>query len=807
MIKPLSLWGKLFFVLVNLVGGGLFLFAFARVALRPDTPLPWGYIALFLMTLATGLASVKIPGINSLVSLADTFVFTTVLFYGPVPAALLAGTDGFLSTRRHTGRLLSAFSSLSVMSISVLTAGLVYQRLLRIFWRAETGVPAFEELLIPVSAMALIHFVLNSGLVAALTAFARRMSVYRTWSENYLWTSLTFFSGAFAAAIAYLCIQRLGPAAFAISLPILAITYVTYRTYLGRVEDKNRRIEEMNRVHLDTIEALAMAIDAKGQTTYGHLRRVQAYAVGLAEIVGVDDTALEGIRTAALLHDVGKLAVPDYILNKPGPLSAHESSKLRTYPRIGAEILGNVKFPYPLAPLIRHHQEHWDGSGYPDGLAGETIPLGARILAIADCADAMRCARPYRPPCSPGEVTSYLRGAAGSEFDPALIQIFCSNFDSLETQARGVDVPKMEGMEEIANIHREHAASLFEEGRGQSVLTDIVAARNEALALYDLVQNLGTSLSLQDMLPVIMSRLRKLVSFDTGAVCLLDEKSGLIVPAHAEGENQEMIRRRSFRRGEGITGWVVENVKAMINARPELDFYGADVHVGRQYRSAAVIPLTTNGSCLGTISLYSHRESHFSTEDERILDRVAPQAAAAIQNARSFEENRDRSLSDALTGLPNSRYLYMQLEQELSRARRNTRPLGIVVLDLDRFKPINDTYGHHVGDEVLRQVSRCLASQFRACDTVCRWAGDEFVVLLPESNPELVEATVVRAQKGLEEMWISISHTRTVQVGASAGWASFPQDGDGFEELMRVADKRMYRNKSERHETGQTANA
>src|SRR5207244_11261115 len=142
---------------------------------------------------------------------------------------------------------------------------------------------------------------------------------------------------------------------------------------------------------------------------------------------------------------------------------------------------------------------------------------------------------------------------------------------------------------------------------------------------------------------------------------------------------------------------------------------------------------------------------------------------------------------------------------DLSRARRNNRPLGIVVLDLDRFKPINDAYGHHVGDEVLRQVSRCLTTQFRACDTVCRWAGDEFVVLLPESNPELVEATVVRAQMGLQAMEIQISQTRTVTVGASAGWASFPQDGEGFEELMRVADKRMYRDKNNRRESGRQA--
>jgi len=245
----------------------------------------------------------------------------------------------------------------------------------------------------------------------------------------------------------------------------------------------------------------------------------------------------------------------------------------------------------------------------------------------------------------------------------------------------------------------------------------------------------------------------------------------------------------------------------MVNARGELDFYGPDLDVGRQYNSAAVYPLMARSGCIGTITLYARESDHFCIEDQRILDLVAPQAASAIQNARSYEETRDGSLTDVLTGLPNSRYMYMQLDQELSRARRSSRPLGIVVMDLDGFKPINDTYGHHIGDEVLKQVAQALGELFRSGDTVCRWAGDEFVVLLPESNTALIEATVVRAQQALEQLAIPTSAGRTVQVGASAGWAVWPGDGDGFEELMRVADKRMYRNKTERHEALSSAPA
>jgi putative nucleotidyltransferase with HDIG domain len=725
MFKPLTPWGKAYFILVNLAGVAAFLFVAETVLLEHDQTLPLGYLAIFIATLAVGIISVKIPGINSLISLGDVFIFTTVLFFGAGPAALLAGVEGFLGARRHTGRFLSALSTLSVMTISVLAAGLVYENLVGYFWKPSEGLPFIGQLLVPLGAMALTHFLLNSTLVAGLTAVVRRLPFYKTWKDNYLWTSLTFFSGALAAGMIYLFLGRLGPGVFVVGGLILLVTYFTYKTYLGQVEEKNRRIARMNKVHLQTIEALAMAIDAKGQTTYGHLRRVQASSVALAEHLGVDEATLEGIRAAALLHDVGKLSVPDYILNKPGQIPEAEKKKLRTYPRIGAEILGNVDFPYPVVPMIRHHQERWDGSGYPDGVSNDNIPIGARIIALADCADAMRCPRSYRPVATREDVTDYMKQQAGAHFDPRLVEVFCENFDAIEARVQEVELPKMDGVEEIASIHREHAATLFEGETDQSVLSDISASRHEAQALYDLARDLGASLSLEESLSIIMKKIRSLISFDTGVIYLLEPKTGLIVPAHVEGENVGVIRRKSIRRGEGITGWVVDNMKNMLNARPELDFYGGDVSVGKQYESACVVPLKAAGQCIGTVTLYSREDKHFSSEDERILDLVVPQATSAIQNARSYAEKDKAAMTDTLTGLPNSRYLYRQLEKEMSQAKRKGRTLGIVVLDLDRFKPINDAFGHHVGDEGGRRVRRAPARSLAGAGRVRGPAGPE----------------------------------------------------------------------------------
>ncbi|MGH9949531.1 MAG: HD-GYP domain-containing protein, partial [Pyrinomonadaceae bacterium] len=163
------------------------------------------------------------------------------------------------------------------------------------------------------------------------------------------------------------------------------------------LEQQTRLISEASRMHLATVEALATAIDARDQVGLGHVRRTQIYAVGLGTVMGLDESQIDALRTGALLHDIGKLAVPDHILNKPGPLTAAEMEKTKIHSSVGASILDKVGFSYPVVPTVKSHHEFWDGNGYPEGLKGESIPLTARILSIADAYDALREARPYRP--------------------------------------------------------------------------------------------------------------------------------------------------------------------------------------------------------------------------------------------------------------------------------------------------------------------------------------------------------------------------------------------------------------------------
>ncbi|RMG44497.1 MAG: diguanylate cyclase [Acidobacteria bacterium] len=802
--RPPTRAGQALSALVITGGGAFFLWTAARWIGRPEAWGP-GVAALFAMTVAAGLLSIRLPGAPSFLSLSDAFTFATVLLYGPEPAAVIAGVEGLVATYFRTRRWAPSATSLAVMCLSVDLSGRVYWALLG----AEPGGAEPVDLLRmtpPLAAMAAAHYTLNSFLVALLIGVRRRRSIVRLWRESFSWAALGFLAGALVAGLAVALFRTLGPSALLICLPVLGLTYVNYRATLGRLERKNREIAAMNELHLRALEVLAMAIDARGQSSYGHPRRVQAYAVGLAELAGLDEEGIRAVSAGALLHDVGRLGIPDYILNKPGKLTPAEYLKVRTYPVIGAQIVEEVGFPYPVVPIVRHHREHWDGSGSPDGLAGEEIPLGARIVAIADAADAMMQPRPYHNALSREEALEELSRAAGRKFDPALVELFTAHADELLARAEE-PAPPPAGMERIASIQRDYALSLYAETKAPSALEQIAAARREAMAMQEFTRDLGRSLGLDQTLERILERLRNLISFDCGVVYLVDGGNDTIRAAAAAGSGAEELRGNILMAGEGVSGWAVDNAKTLVNVVPMPDFRGRSAPLGSRFRSALVSPLVHEGRVIGAVTLYHGTERAFTSEDERILELVGPEAAAAIENARTYEKTRENAMTDSLTGLPNLRFLFAQLEKEAVRARRHHRPFGVAVFDLDRFKPINDRYGHRVGDAVLRAVSGFLQRQLRTGDTVCRWGGDEFVALLPDADPELIRSVVSRIQKGIEETPFECGAPEPVRIGVSAGWAGFPDDGDDFEELIRIADKRMYADKAARQSAAREVGA
>ncbi|HEX8087321.1 MAG TPA: diguanylate cyclase, partial [Blastocatellia bacterium] len=600
------------------------------------------------------------------------------------------------------------------------------------------------------------------------------------------------FAGAVTACLVIKLITVISFYAFIISVPILTITYFTYKVYLDRVETSNQHAEQMADLHLRTIEALAIAIDAKDEVTHDHVRRVQIYATGLARLFGLSEPEIEALKAGALLHDIGKLAVPDYILNKPGPLTPAEFDKMKVHTIVGAEILERVGFPYPVVPVVRHHHERWDGRGYPDGLRGDEIPITARILMVSDCFDAVREDRQYRKAMTREEAIALLKDGSGTFFDPTVISTFLDHLHEFESEIRQQQVePQMTETRKRKDDGRDAKPD-----SGPIVFERIRSAHREVITLYDIAQTIGTSLDLRDTFAVFSSRLQDIVSYTTCVLYLVKQDSTELEAAHVSGRNCERFKGRRMPSGAGITGWVVANRHPMHNCDPRLDFDVLKTDLDEKYNTASVVPLMREGNILGALALYSAELNSYTADHLRLMEAVAKLASDAIANAVHHEQTETSALTDLLTGLPNARALRYRFEEEADRARRHRDIFSVVMMDLDGFKAVNDRLGHQAGDHMLKELSDLLLGLIRSSDFIARYAGDEFVAIL-QAGPEEAKEAVQRIQRSVDRHDFGFGASKLF-IGVSAGWACFGEDGNTLDELLLAADRAMYGDKSKR---------
>jgi putative nucleotidyltransferase with HDIG domain len=409
-----------------IVATGFVVIGHSVEALR-STPVTSQWFVLAALTLLSGSITIKLPGIDSTISVSETFVFTSVLLFGTAAGTIIVTLDGLIISLWLWRKGIGLYKLLFNMTAPALSIWLAAQLFFLV-----TGVPPLTQeasglpaLLPGLLLFAVVYFLLNSWLMATAVSFEDDSSPLEIWRHNFLWLSLSFFSGASVSILLISISREINLTALAVVVPLLIISYLTYHTSMARVEDANRHVDQLNHLYLSTIETLAMAIDAKDQVTHGHIRRVQEYSVALAQRMGVDDNNLiKAIEAASLLHDMGKLAVPENILNKRGKLSGAEFEVMKTHSSAGADLLAAIQFPYPVVPIVRHHHENWDGSGYPDRLSGTDIPIGARILSVVDCFDALTSDRPYRGKLSEGDAIAILQARRGTMYDPLVVDVF-----------------------------------------------------------------------------------------------------------------------------------------------------------------------------------------------------------------------------------------------------------------------------------------------------------------------------------------------------------------------------------------------
>jgi diguanylate cyclase (GGDEF)-like protein/putative nucleotidyltransferase with HDIG domain len=748
------------------------------------------YVCFLTVALFASVLKVQLPGIKATMSANFLFILVGILDLSYSETLLMGCLGGLIQSLWHANprpRPIQWLFNFANLALSISAAEFVFHS------KLAAGVGFRWPLLI--AAAATTYFAFNTLSVSGIIAMTEGRNPVHIWKECYLWAFPYYLLGALIACGVSAINRLVGWQYSILVFPIVYWIYRSYRIYLGRLEAQKKHAEEIAALHLRTIEALSLAIEAKDHTTHDHLRRVQLYAVEIAKDLGLDEAQMNAIRAASMLHDIGKLAVPENILSKPGRLTPEEFEKMKIHPLVGAEILDRVQFPYPVVPIVRSHHEKWDGTGYPEGLKGEAIPVGARILSAVDCFDALASERPYRRAMSPEEAMLNLSGEKARSFDPRVVEVMEHRYreleamvNSMETERRRLDIaPKID--RNVAPSSGYAEAPNEAEVRAASFLTSIISARQEAQLLFELAQTLGNSLSLRETLSVVASRLKQMVPHD--AIVFYVCQDGLLLPEYAHGVDYDIFSTLRIPRGEGLSGWVALNEKPISNGNPAAE----TLHTGVPSRvttlqAALSVPLRGHDGVAGVLTLYGREKNCFTKEHLRMLLAASSKLGLSVENALQYEKAQSTASTDFLTGLPNARSICQHLEKELARIRRSKKPLAVLLCDLNGFKKVNDTFGHLTGNKLLQEIAVKFRSSCRDYDQVGRLGGDEFVFVLPEVTIDTVPEVHARLSRAVQEASRSVCPEMIVSV--SVGSSFYPTDGATGEELLSEADRSMY---------------
>ena len=397
------------------------------------------------------------------------------------------------------------------------------------------------------------------------------------------------------------------------------------RSSFGRLEDSKRHVEKLNRMYLSTVETLATAIDAKDEVTHGHIRRVQAAAVGLAREIGITDgETLKAIEAGALLHDTGKIAVPEHILNKPGKLTAAEFEKMKLHAPIGAEILASIDFPYPVVPIVRHHHENWDGTGYPDRISGTDIPVGARILSVVDCFDALTSDRPYRSRMTNEAAIAILTERRGTMYDPAIVDAFIA----AHARLMPAETPMHPAARAVGGARSRERMPAADAPSPTSALES--SASEEVLGVSSLARALGGDANLADAGALSWMMLKQVLPCSSMGLFVPDERHDILVGCYAAGNHAALIRGLRASPGDGIVGWVAGHRRTATNAEPALDFGLGVASLQPPLLSALAVPLLHDGALVAVLSGLRH-------EPRSVLGGSCAAARSPGTKARCFD--------------------------------------------------------------------------------------------------------------------------------------------------------------------------
>lgn len=744
------------------------------------------FLAYLLLTAVASCLKVSVPRVTGTMSVSYILILSAVLrlsFREVVDIAVLSALVQCFWKAKEPPRLIHLAFNASLMALSAAMAYAAYH-----VW------PSHSREIFSIASATCAYFLINTLSVAGAIASTERIALLATWKSSYFWSFPYYLLGASIAA----SMGDVTKLNWEIGLAVLPVIFVIYRSYalhIRRLEEEKRYAESMASLHLRTIETLALAIEAKDQTTADHLKRVQIYSGELAKDLGLSADEELALQAASILHDVGKIAVPDYIISKPGRLTPEEFDRMKIHPIVGAEIVERIEFPYPVAPIVRAHHEKWDGSGYPLGLRGEQIPMGARILSVVDCFDALASDRQYRKALPLEQAMSVVAREAGKSFDPEIVKLLGRRYLELEELAHVKPSRGQPHLSMDVKVERGASPDAGFEAAAPSTAAERLNPRNGMTDRLDRVEILADitsprSLSLPEALGILCSRVCSVITADAVAIYIADGNK--LVPRYVHGENFKLLTSLRIGFGEGVVGWVAENHKPILNGNPTVEpGYCSGPNPSITFNSVLAIPLQTSSTTIGVLALYRLEADAFSRAEMEDLLAMTNRISLAVESSLEQEPTEIARNVDYATGLPNARALFSNIEAEIAKRRSSNSKLTVLVCAVDGVAEVSETFGCDEAEEALRFIASGFRKSCRDIDYLARREGDDFVFVLPGLSKEAVDVRISGLRHLVREVGVELWAADLLSL--NAGTVTFPDNGDTPETLIEEAKKRMLR--------------
>lgn len=756
-----------------------------RAVVDAQLPYQWAILAaIAVLSQFSKLSSIKVPGVTAHLSVSEILLFMLVLMYGWAPAVVTLGVDGLvfslkqeLKRKRNSNFDYLAFD-FAEPALSMWVAAQVYFLLVGAppLWLEHSSL---ADIALPALAMSAVYFAMNSGLSTLAEGMAARTSPWALWQKHFQDLGANYFSSVSIAAV--LAEHVVGAGLYdtlkvlAIIAPMVITSYYVLAMSMRSLADQKRHVAEKEQLNLTLAEALAMTAEAKDRSTSrGHIRRVRTLAMQLAHAAGLTDPEqLQAIEFGGLLHDYGKTGIPEHILNKPSKLTEGEYEVMKTHASVGADMVSRIGFPFPVVPVIRHHHENWDGSGYPDGLQGEAIPLGARILSVVDCYDALRDHRPYRRALSHDQAMKILRERSGTMYDPAIVAVFESLEELLKAFSFQDATPALvAAMAPPADPMPAHP----DDGVAPLPLELRLSCTRTLAELLDELSRLSPDAGVEATCSLVSRHVLRLAPASLVVFYRRDDATDEIAAAYASGFAEALMRNVRMPLGHKVSGWVAVNSRSVINADSTLDVDDLLDRVEPRFRSLLSVPLPCGDRTIGVVTLYAFQEQAFREEQRQALELVRDAVGRTFWRAVQLDGSRITAATSAGITTPGDRRSFDAL---LAMDDRVVNALGpsVGLLCVKSAGPRG----------VMADAAMAVTKAVRVADLIYAPSPDSLVVLMRDADPDAGRIVTQRIAASLPAdlaPWLPSSPL-------SVGYACSPNDGDTIRQLLERALTRL----------------